>query len=248
MNNISLTHRQRRSCMSGRLMSISRWHRKAKVAKWELSVADKEDNEACTHVKRRFSYNTVFLLTNWHSPLNAFRYSGEDTSDTAALTRYLEHLEALANAYIDALCEMTGCGYFDFNDWWATVFTGAEDMVRFERDEQRLHQSAYARKRVAATVMKQINQGKHDLQSAQLRILPASVPCNNTLRPPQGSRWNYAYTIAFEVITEHAAEEVSEDELFEGLLRRFKDLRNCPGEILEACGLPYDAYEMQEGE
>jgi hypothetical protein len=64
-------------------------------------------------------------------------------------------------------------------------------------------------------------------------------------------RYSHAYTIAFTVISEHEGEDVTVDELRFGVLNRLLDLEKHPGEIIEACGLPYDTYEipgLEEGE
>lgn len=61
-------------------------------------------------------------------------------------------------------------------------------------------------------------------------------------------RYSHAFTIAFSVISEHEGGDVTVDELRFGLLNRLLDMEKNPGEIIEACGMPYDTYELQEGE
>ena len=61
-------------------------------------------------------------------------------------------------------------------------------------------------------------------------------------------KFNHAFTIAFEVITDHEGEDVTGDELFTGLLRRIANLRENPDEIIEACGLPYDTFSYDDEE
>jgi len=54
---------------------------------------------------------------------------------------------------------------------------------------------------------------------------------------------NYAYTIAFSVVSDNAAEFVTERELLAGLSSRLADLMKSQNEeIIEACGLPYDTF------
>jgi len=59
-------------------------------------------------------------------------------------------------------------------------------------------------------------------------------------------KYNHAFDIAFEVISDNKGEDVTEEELFEGLMNRIKSLRKNEGEILEACGMPFDTYDMDE--
>jgi hypothetical protein len=146
MKSNPMTHKQRRKCMTGWLMSVTRWRAKANKAKRELGL----ENAADSHV-------THWLLTNFYSPLAKFRRSGEN--DLSALSRYVDDLERQADAYIACIGEMTGFGYFDFNDWWQEVFRGAYHMKVAERQERRFHQSVYARKQIAATVTKQVLEG-----------------------------------------------------------------------------------------
>lgn len=57
-------------------------------------------------------------------------------------------------------------------------------------------------------------------------------------------RYNHMFTIAFTVVTENDAENVTAAELREGLQRRLKELRvdGDYDEIIEACALPEDTY------
>ena len=54
--------------------------------------------------------------------------------------------------------------------------------------------------------------------------------------------YNHAFDVAFEVVTEHEADEVTEQEIIEALEKRIKTLKK-EGNILEAVGC-YDTYEV----
>jgi hypothetical protein len=59
-------------------------------------------------------------------------------------------------------------------------------------------------------------------------------------------KYNHAFEVAFEVETEHTGEEVTAEELLAGITERVRDLRQeCEADIVEACGLPYDTYEIE---
>jgi hypothetical protein len=62
------------------------------------------------------------------------------------------------------------------------------------------------------------------------------------------SRYNHAYTVAFSIDSDNEAENVTEEELLEGMYARFRDLSRCPGEVLEAVGIPWDTYVYPEEE
>lgn len=59
-------------------------------------------------------------------------------------------------------------------------------------------------------------------------------------------KYNHAFDIAFEVKSDNEGEDVTREELFEGLLKRLASLMKNDDEILEACGLPFDTYEIEE--
>lgn len=59
-------------------------------------------------------------------------------------------------------------------------------------------------------------------------------------------KYNHAFDIAFEVESDNDGEHVTESELIAGLLKRVANLINSPGEIIEACGLPFDTYTDDE--
>jgi hypothetical protein len=80
---------------------------------------------------------------------------------------------------------------------------------------------------------------------ARIKVLEDRLVEAGVMNKP---RYNHAFIIAFTVISEHDAENVTAEEMREGIANRLVDLDNNPGEIVEACGLPYDTYEMQEGE
>jgi len=60
-------------------------------------------------------------------------------------------------------------------------------------------------------------------------------------------KYNHAYTIAFEVVSSHPkAYDVTAGDLILALQKRLNDLscdNNTKG-IIEACGEPFDTYEM----
>jgi len=60
-------------------------------------------------------------------------------------------------------------------------------------------------------------------------------------------RYNHAYTIAFEVITEHDSKNVTKEELIVGLLRRVANVIE-NDEILDATDAPYDSFEEEDNE
>lgn len=143
MSNNPMTHKQRRAAMTGALYSITKARQRARIAKRVMI-------EKRNHVP----HTSNWLICDWNSPLKEFLTDGR--SVTGALSKYIDHLESKADTYISCIGEMTGFGYFDFNDWWGEVFRGAYHMVEAERHEKRLHQSAYANRQVVATVTKQI--------------------------------------------------------------------------------------------
>jgi hypothetical protein len=59
------------------------------------------------------------------------------------------------------------------------------------------------------------------------------------------TKYSHAFDIAFSLENESPIGEATEDELFQALYDRLKDLKSSPGEILEACGMPFDTYEFQ---
>lgn len=56
-------------------------------------------------------------------------------------------------------------------------------------------------------------------------------------------RFNHAYDIAFELVTEHDKDQVTAEELRAALWARLKSMDDT--EILEACGYPFNSYEME---
>jgi hypothetical protein len=57
-------------------------------------------------------------------------------------------------------------------------------------------------------------------------------------------KYNHAYTIAFEVVTEHPEGNATPDQLIQGLLRRlYRIMANHKDEMIDACEPPYDTYE-----
>ena len=63
-------------------------------------------------------------------------------------------------------------------------------------------------------------------------------------------KWNHAFDIGFEVITKNDGDKVTGKELLEGLKRRLKNMETDylkgGDEIIEACGLPFDSFEIEE--
>ena len=56
------------------------------------------------------------------------------------------------------------------------------------------------------------------------------------------AKYNHAFDIAFEVISDNDGENVTADELLEGLMYRIASMMGNKEEIVEACGLPSDTY------
>ena len=59
-------------------------------------------------------------------------------------------------------------------------------------------------------------------------------------------KYNHAFDIAFEVESDNEGKDVTREELFEGLLKRLASLIINEDEIVEACGMPFDTYEIEE--
>lgn len=57
---------------------------------------------------------------------------------------------------------------------------------------------------------------------------------------------NHAFTIAFAVVTTNDNESVTKAELISALKKRISDLELSGDEIIEACGLPFDSYVVDE--
>ena len=85
-------------------------------------------------------------------------------------------------------------------------------------------------------------------QESRIKALEDQLVEAGLIKAPVKPRYSHAFCIAFSVISEHDAEHVTAEELRFGIANRLVDLDSNPGEIVEACGLPYDTYEMQEGE
>lgn len=57
--------------------------------------------------------------------------------------------------------------------------------------------------------------------------------------------FNHAYTVAFEVVSEHKnPDEISDKEVLAALIERVAYLTRNPNEICQACD-EYDVYDMQ---
>lgn len=65
-------------------------------------------------------------------------------------------------------------------------------------------------------------------------------------------KYNHAYTIGFEVVTNNADScKVTKEQLFEGILKRLASLQldpygNASYEIIEACIPAYDSHEVED--
>jgi len=59
-------------------------------------------------------------------------------------------------------------------------------------------------------------------------------------------RYNHAFTLAFSLETDNEGDKVTEEELLQAIKKRIRDLEKVEGEIIEACGLPFDTYENPE--
>lgn len=104
-----------------------------------------------------------------------------------------------------------------------------------------------------------LNQIIKDIQSGDLTAVEELlnfVPMENLCGYlPEGTfskdekkkKYSHAFMIAFTVETEHSdldGDEVTEEELLDGLDKRYCDLKRS-GEIIEAVGKPYDTYEIE---
>lgn len=61
-------------------------------------------------------------------------------------------------------------------------------------------------------------------------------------------KYNHAFAIGFSLESDNEGEQVTEQELFDGLESRIDDLKRNPNEIIEACGLPFDTYCISDYE
>ena len=59
-------------------------------------------------------------------------------------------------------------------------------------------------------------------------------------------RYNHAFDITFSLENENENGEATTEELIEALERRIKELKENPEEIIEACGYPFDTYQVEE--
>lgn len=57
-------------------------------------------------------------------------------------------------------------------------------------------------------------------------------------------RRNYAFEIAFEVVSDN--DNVTREELFAGLRKRIASLEANGDEIIEACGAPFDEHDAED--
>lgn len=144
-----LTPAQRRAVMTGTLHHITVQRQKAKNALHQVIYNEEQSN------------TTKKLLNDFYSPLKPFwTYTSEDGKANliSTLNKYVEHLEARAHAYIDAVTELTGFGFFDFNDFLRKVY-GTDDVMReMDRKAPRIPQHAYANHRVVAYITKKIDE------------------------------------------------------------------------------------------
>ncbi len=61
-------------------------------------------------------------------------------------------------------------------------------------------------------------------------------------------KFNHAFDIAFSIESDNPGDEVTAEELIDGLERRLRHLRANGDEIIEACGKPFNSYENETGE
>ena len=143
-----LTPAQRRAVMTGSLHHITVQRQKAKNALRQIIY-----NEERSHTTNK-------LISDWYSPLKPFWVEGEDgkTNLIRTLNRYVESLEARAHAYIDAVTELTGFGFFDFNDFLRKVYGTEGAMREMDRKAPRTPQHVYANHRVVAYITKKIDE------------------------------------------------------------------------------------------
>lgn len=57
-------------------------------------------------------------------------------------------------------------------------------------------------------------------------------------------KYNHAFDIAFSIETDNEGENVTADELREGLRKRLDGISDA--ELIESCGLPWNTYEIEE--
>ena len=58
-------------------------------------------------------------------------------------------------------------------------------------------------------------------------------------------KYNHAFTLCFAIETENEGDKVTAKELLAGLRKRLRELEINGEEIIEACGIPYDTYEIE---
>lgn len=67
-------------------------------------------------------------------------------------------------------------------------------------------------------------------------------------------KYNHAFTLAFSIETKKSCKSDSDDdypseyELHLAIQKRLNDLKNNPGELLEALGAPFDSFEIEEND
>jgi hypothetical protein len=59
-------------------------------------------------------------------------------------------------------------------------------------------------------------------------------------------KYNHAFTVGFSIESDNDGDDITIDELWQGLEARLSDLRANRKEIGEACGVPFDTYENDE--
>lgn len=57
--------------------------------------------------------------------------------------------------------------------------------------------------------------------------------------------YNHMMTIAFTVISPRKGDELTGEEIREGLLRRVQEIKHDDALVIEACGMPDDTYEIE---
>jgi len=120
--------------------------------------AKNEWNEQQGQPVGQFSADVRRLLNDFYTPLNKHMRSEDHDRFTGALNRYEEEVRAIGHAHCDLIGELTGTGFFDFNDWLRLALNTRRCMILDDRQAPVLPQAWYARGKVAHNVMKLINE------------------------------------------------------------------------------------------
>jgi hypothetical protein len=61
-------------------------------------------------------------------------------------------------------------------------------------------------------------------------------------------KYNHAFSIAFEVLSDNEPHEVTANEIIVGILNKLTDFISNPSEAIENAGLPFDTFEAYVNE